>query len=68
MQMLDKNIEEVEDQFNLALRNHLLQMEKLVEIRDARTSCLREEFERSAKILYDEYNKEAKDIKKNHER
>jgi dynein regulatory complex subunit 2 len=66
--MLDKNLEEVEDQYNLALRNHLIQIDRLIEIRDGRTSSLRNEFERSSQILYDEFNHEANEIKHTHER
>jgi hypothetical protein len=66
LQMLDKNIEEAEDQYNLALRNHLIQVDKLFDIRDSRIEALREEFKRSCKILYDEFNTEAIEIKKNH--
>jgi len=66
--MLDKNLEEAEDQYNLALRNHLMQIEKMTEIRDGRIDALKEEFNRTSKILYDEFNNEAKEIKENHER
>ena len=66
IQMLDKNIDEAEDQYNLAMRNHLIQVDKLFEIRDSRIEALREEFTRSAKILYDEFNSEAIEIKQTH--
>lgn len=68
LQMLDKNLEEVEEQYNLALRNHLIQIEKLVDIRDSRTQSLSSEFARSSRILYDEFNIEAKEIMKNYQR
>ena len=66
LQMLDKNIEEAEDQYNLALRNHLIQVDTLLDIRDTRIDSLREEFKRACKILYDEFNIEALEIKRNH--
>ena len=64
--MLDKNLEEVDDQYNLALRNHLIQIDRLVEIRNSRTDALKSEFDRSSKTIYDEFHIEAKEIKKNH--
>lgn len=67
LQMLDKNIEEAEDQYNLALRNHLIQVDKLFEIKDSRNEALREEFHRACKILYDEFNSEAIEIRKTHQ-
>jgi hypothetical protein len=67
LQMLDKNIEEMEDQYNLSLRNHLIQIDKLMEIKNGRIEALREEFQRSTKILYDEFNSEAIEIKQTHD-
>ena len=66
IQMLDKNIDEAEDQYNLAMRNHLIQIDKLFEIRDSRIDALREEFLRASRILYDEYNREALEIRQTH--
>lgn len=66
LQMLDKNIEESEDQYNLAQRNHLIQIEKLFEIRDNRIESLNVEFKRACKILLDEYTSEASEINRTH--
>lgn len=66
LQMLDKNIEEAEDQYNLAQRNHLIQIDKLFEIRNNRIESLRSEFHRSCKILFDEFNLEALEIRRTH--
>ena len=68
LQMLDKNLDEAEDQYNLALRNHLIQIDKLQEIRDARIAALNNEFVKAAEILYDEFSREADEIMQNHNR
>lgn len=68
LQMLDKNLDEAEDQYNLALRNHLIQIDKLQEIRDARISALNNEFAKAAEILYDEFSREADELMRNHNR
>lgn len=34
--MLDKNLDEAEDQYQMALRNHLIHMENLTNVQDAR--------------------------------
>jgi len=38
--MLDKNLDEAEDQFQIALRNHLIHLEKLIALQDSRMKGL----------------------------
>lgn len=66
LQMLDKNLEDAEDQYNLSLRNHLIQIGKLTDIRDARIQALKAEFDRTATILEHEFNSEAREIHRTH--
>lgn len=42
IQMLDKNLDEAEDQYQMALRNHLIHMENLANVQDARIKGLQE--------------------------
>ncbi len=58
IQMLDKNLDEAEDQYQIALRNHLIHIENLIALQDARLRGLQEEFERDIRILEDEYEEE----------
>ena len=43
--MLDRDLEEAEDQFRMALRAHLQNMDKLVDLQDSRLLGLEQEFE-----------------------
>jgi hypothetical protein len=42
IQMLDKNLDEAEDQYQMALRNHLIHMENLMNVQEARIRGLQE--------------------------
>lgn len=44
--MLDKNLDEAEDQYQIALRNHLIHIENLISLQNARLKGLQEEFDR----------------------
>ena len=53
--MLDKNIDEAEDQYQLALRNHLIHLDHLLALQDTRLKSLHEEFERDVRIYEEEF-------------
>jgi dynein regulatory complex subunit 2 len=53
--MLDKNLDEAENQYQIAIRNHLIHIETLLSVQDARIKGLQEEFRRDIQILEDEY-------------
>lgn len=55
MQMLDKAIDEADEQYQMALRNHLLHLHQLIALQDSRLQCLGDEFERDLAILQDEF-------------
>ena len=57
LQMLDKNLDESEDQFQVALRNHLIHLEHLTSLQGSRLRGLHEEFERDVTIIEDEFDK-----------
>jgi hypothetical protein len=55
LQMLDKNLDEADEQYQMALRNHLIHLNQLIALQDSRLAALHEEFERDVKILVDEF-------------
>lgn len=67
IQMLDKNLDEAEDQFQIALRNHLIHIENLLSLQDSRIRGLQEEFYRDIQILEEEFDTERQDIRRTHE-
>ena len=44
--MLDKNLDEAEDQYQMALNNHLMHIESLTSVQDSRIRGLQDEFRR----------------------
>ena len=58
IQMLDRDLEEAEDQFQMALRSHLLNMDKLIDLQDSRLLALEREFEMELSTLEREFEKE----------
>lgn len=57
IQMLDKNIDEAEDQYQVALRNHLIHLEEMILLQNSRLRGLHEEFERDVKIVEEEFDR-----------
>ena len=51
IQMLDKNLDEAENQYQIAIRNHLIHIETLLEVQESRVRGLQEEFRRDVSIL-----------------
>lgn len=49
--MLDKNLDEAEEQFQMALRNHMVHIDQLLMLQDSRLKGLNEEFEKDVNIL-----------------
>ena len=66
--MLERDLDEADEQYQMALRNHLMHVDQLIAIQESRMQGLHEEFERDLKILKDEYDLEKSEIKKVHER
>ena len=66
IQLLDKNLDEAEDQFQMALNSHLMHIESLASVQDARIRGLQDEFRRDLEILDYEYQKEWTDMDKTH--
>ena len=49
--MLDKNLDESEDQFQMALRNHLMHVESLMAVQNTRIRGLQDEFRRDIEVI-----------------
>ncbi|CAD8143739.1 unnamed protein product [Paramecium octaurelia] len=67
IQMLDKNLDEAEDQYQIAQRNHLIDLENFHFLQESRYRALLDEFERDIKILQEEFQIEFDDMTKTHE-
>ena len=66
IQMLDRDLEEAEDQFQMALRAHLQNMDELIDLQDTRLLTLEQEFETELNILETEFQAEKEMIVKQH--
>merc|ERR550537_1811380 len=58
LQMLDRDLDEAEEQHQVAVRSHLLNVDRLLEIQRARVEGLEEEFQQEVKILQQEFQAE----------
>ena len=64
--MLDKSLDESEDQYQMALRNHLIHLDHLIALQEDRMKSLSEEFDIDVKTLELEFSKEKVEIEENH--
>lgn len=58
LQMLDRDLEESEDQYQMALRSHLMNVDNLIKLHDSRLYSLERNFQSELKTLQDDFNKE----------
>ena len=66
LQMLDRDLDEAEEQYQMALRNHLIHVDELIELQTSRLRGLEEEFQRDIEIVQSEFDGEKSDIKSSH--
>lgn len=66
IQMLDRDLEEAEEQFQMALRSHLLNVDELIDLQDERLLALEKEFEQDLRQLEREFNVEREKIVAQH--
>jgi len=64
IQMLDRDLEEAEEQFQMALRSHLLNVDQLIDLQDSRLLGLEKEFENDLLLLEREFSIEKDKITK----
>merc|ERR1719265_1333548 len=58
LQMLDRDLDEAEEQHQVAVRSHLLNVDRLLEIQQSRLLALDEEFRDEVEILQQEFQAE----------
>lgn len=61
LQMLDRDLEEAEDQYQMSLRSHLMNIDELIKLHDSRLYALERSFHQDLKTLQGDFNAE-KDI------
>jgi hypothetical protein len=66
LQMLDRDLEEAEEQYQMAHRAHLTNVDKLIDLQDSRLLALENEFENELSMLEDDFDTEQKQIRKQH--
>lgn len=66
LQMLDRDLDEAEEQYQMALRNHLIHVDELIDLQDSRLRGLDEEFQRDISIIKSEFDTEKKEIDNQH--
>ena len=66
MQMLDRDLEEAEEQYQLGLRKHLENINSLISLQDSRLLTLEREFERDLSTLATEFEDEKVEIERQH--
>lgn len=64
--MLDRDLDEAEEQFQMALRNHLIHVDDLIDLQNSRLRGLHEEFERDVRIIKEEFDIEKNEISESH--
>lgn len=68
LQMLDRDLDEAEEQYQMALRNHLIHVDELIALQASRLRGLNEEFNRDIRIIKEEFDGEKREIDESHSR
>ncbi len=58
LQMLDRDLEEAEDQYQMAMRTHLVNLDELIKLHDTRLYALERNFHGELKVMQSDFNKE----------
>jgi len=66
LQMLDRDLEEAEEQYQTALRNHFIHVDRLLALQSRRLEGLEEEFKTDLAVLVEEFERERTEIVENH--
>lgn len=64
--MLDRDLDEAEEQYQMALRNHLIHMDELINLHNSRLDGLNQEFQRDINIIKAEFDTEKSEIAMSH--
>ncbi len=65
LQMLDRDIEEAEEHYSIALSNHFVHLKQLTNLQDSRIKGIFKEFDRDVTELENEFDTETKQIRRN---
>merc|ERR1719150_2759207 len=66
LQMLDRDLDEAEEQHQVAVRSHLLNVDRLLEIQQSRLLALEDDFKRDVATLTEEFRVEREQIQEKH--
>merc|ERR550514_2633210 len=66
LQMLDRDLDEAEEQHQVAIRSHLLNVDRLLDIQQSRLQALEEDFQNDVKTLEDEFKVERDQLMERH--
>merc|ERR1719504_241172 len=66
LQMLDRDLDEAEEQHQVAVRSHLLNVDRLLEIQQSRLLALEDDFKRDVETLQEEFRIEREQIQEKH--
>merc|ERR1719387_3099214 len=66
LQMLDRDLDEAEEQHQVAVRSHLVNTDKLFEIQEARLASLEDEFREDVDALEEEFRIERQQLMEKH--
>jgi len=66
IQMLDRDLDEAEEQYQTALRNHIMNVDKLVSLQEMKMRALEGEFESDLRTIYQEFQKERNEVLEQH--
>jgi sulfur relay (sulfurtransferase) DsrC/TusE family protein len=64
--MLDRDLDEAEEQHQVAVRSHLINVDRLLEIQQSRLLALEDDFKRDVATLQDEFRIEREQIQEKH--
>merc|ERR1719450_775592 len=66
LQMLDRDLDEAEEQHQVAVRSHLLNVDRLLEVQQSRLLALEDEFKKDVATLTEEFRVEREQIQEKH--
>merc|ERR1719194_337676 len=66
LQMLDRDLDEAEEQHQVAVRSHLLNVDRLLEIQQSRLQALEDDFQKDVATLEEEFRVEREQIMEKH--
>lgn len=66
LQMLDRDLDEAEEQHQVAVRSHLLNVDRLLEVQQSRLLALEDDFKREVATLMEEFHIEREQIQEKH--